>query len=579
MRYWWAAGLSIAGLVAAAAIGASWWSGPGAMLVVTSEPAGAELFVDGRATGQSTPAEVFGLNPGARVQVELRLAGHRPWRQTVEIVEDVPTRIDAVLAPVGQRAARNVQPPHADAGSEDEPEVIELEDHESVTVVISAQRHAFDVRRTTAVRVELDPRKRYRIWTSGAVHLDTVLGTWTEAAMYWLEGPGLPAAASFGLVDRNPRDVQGAAALHAFVVDPAPHDNAGSLELSLAAGDERRSVRIDGRANAVWPDGKRVLMVAGLWPEERYEISVRSFTARTRGDGGGELDRVLVARLTDAPPEEELEPTWARESQLVPAVGRSVVVGGAHLLALTIPDGPLDDNAGELHVEVRAQTGSVEEDGGDSEPEDEEASADDEPGRAWEDATEALAEARSRAAEAPRSKRASVLYDEAIVLFKNRHHAEARLLLDECIQVDPLYAACHKLLGSTYAMLRQPELGYKHYRRFLELAPDDPSASKVERMLDQFDDARGRPTSHVMAEKLLIEGRRYETEGRIVEAMQTYQMCLATHRHPRCHLALGLLLRSQGRIADARNHLEAWLVREPDDPQAAEVRAWVVTVR
>jgi regulator of sirC expression with transglutaminase-like and TPR domain len=46
------------------------------------------------------------------------------------------------------------------------------------------------------------------------------------------------------------------------------------------------------------------------------------------------------------------------------------------------------------------------------------------------------------------------------------------------------------VLGSAYARLREPELGAQHYRRFLQLAPEDPDAAKIKIYLEQYESAK-----------------------------------------------------------------------------------------
>lgn len=99
--------------------------------------------------------------------------------------------------------------------------------------------------------------------------------------------------------------------------------------------------------------------------------------------------------------------------------------------------------------------------------------------------------APATAANAPNAaEEAKRLYDEGYSLVKKKQFKEAQGFLTKCIKVDKTFARCHMLLGSTYAKLREPELGAKHYRLFVELAPDDPDAARVKALLDQYDRSR-----------------------------------------------------------------------------------------
>jgi hypothetical protein len=64
-------------------------------LVIESRPAGANVFVDGRAVGR-TPLNVPGVNAGDHV-IRLELVGHRQWMTSIKVVGDVPNRIGASL--------------------------------------------------------------------------------------------------------------------------------------------------------------------------------------------------------------------------------------------------------------------------------------------------------------------------------------------------------------------------------------------------------------------------------------------------------------------------------------------------
>lgn len=65
--------------------------------------------------------------------------------------------------------------------------------------------------------------------------------------------------------------------------------------------------------------------------------------------------------------------------------------------------------------------------------------------------------------------------------------AEAEVTARACIQKYPAEAHCHLLLGSTVARRGRAEEGAKEYREFLRLAPDDPAAPKVKRLLEDYE--------------------------------------------------------------------------------------------
>ncbi|WP_062399520.1 PEGA domain-containing protein [Methanogenium cariaci] len=56
--------------------------------MVTSDPAGAEIFIDGRRTGEITPSEISGLSTGHH-RVACSLPGYQPMARVVS-VNDLP---------------------------------------------------------------------------------------------------------------------------------------------------------------------------------------------------------------------------------------------------------------------------------------------------------------------------------------------------------------------------------------------------------------------------------------------------------------------------------------------------------
>ncbi|HEX8704862.1 MAG TPA: hypothetical protein VF815_38875 [Myxococcaceae bacterium] len=87
-------------------------------------------------------------------------------------------------------------------------------------------------------------------------------------------------------------------------------------------------------------------------------------------------------------------------------------------------------------------------------------------------------------------KEARVAYEEGRRLTKARQHNQAVLMATRCLAIDPDMADCHMLAGAAYANLSQAEQAAHHYREFLRLAPDHPSAAKVKAILEQYDRAK-----------------------------------------------------------------------------------------
>jgi len=103
----------------------------------------------------------------------------------------------------------------------------------------------------------------------------------------------------------------------------------------------------------------------------------------------------------------------------------------------------------------------------------------------------AAAEAREESDRPPGSAQdAEKLYDQGTDLYRKGRYTEAASTLNECLKADPSFAKCHMVLGSTYAKLKEPELGAQHYRQFVQLAPNDPDTAKVQVLLEQYDSGR-----------------------------------------------------------------------------------------
>jgi tetratricopeptide (TPR) repeat protein len=70
---------------------------------------------------------------------------------------------------------------------------------------------------------------------------------------------------------------------------------------------------------------------------------------------------------------------------------------------------------------------------------------------------------------------------------KGGNFAAAEAAFKRCIGADPTFAQCYRGLGVTYAKSERPAEGAKYYRKFLEIAPDDPKAPAVRKMLEQYE--------------------------------------------------------------------------------------------
>jgi len=105
----WLGGAAIVGaLVAASIVGlgiVKWRHAPKegrALLVVTSQPAGARVTVDGRALGETTPAALRDLQPGKH-EVRIEKAGYAAVERTLTTTEAERAAIDVALPPQTRR--------------------------------------------------------------------------------------------------------------------------------------------------------------------------------------------------------------------------------------------------------------------------------------------------------------------------------------------------------------------------------------------------------------------------------------------------------------------------------------------
>ncbi len=59
----------------------------------------------------------------------------------------------------------------------------------------------------------------------------------------------------------------------------------------------------------------------------------------------------------------------------------------------------------------------------------------------------------------------------------------AKDALVECVEKDETFAECHRLLGVLYAQLDDTQASVLHYRRYVQLRPNAPDASRVHKMI------------------------------------------------------------------------------------------------
>ncbi|AKQ64419.1 Adenylate cyclase [Myxococcus hansupus] len=69
----------------------------------------------------------------------------------------------------------------------------------------------------------------------------------------------------------------------------------------------------------------------------------------------------------------------------------------------------------------------------------------------------------------------------------NKRYGQAIERLEHCLGLDAKRAECHLYLGVAFARNQQTEQGLKHYRRFMELAPNHPRYAGVKKLVDDYE--------------------------------------------------------------------------------------------
>ena len=87
------------------------------------------------------------------------------------------------------------------------------------------------------------------------------------------------------------------------------------------------------------------------------------------------------------------------------------------------------------------------------------------------------------------------IISDSAALMKKKQFREAEGRLRKCLELDPVNAECNVMLGSTYAKLNRLDEGARHYRQFLELAPNDLRAPRVKQMVDDYEKKKAANTN------------------------------------------------------------------------------------
>jgi pSer/pThr/pTyr-binding forkhead associated (FHA) protein/Flp pilus assembly protein TadD len=82
---------------------------------------------------------------------------------------------------------------------------------------------------------------------------------------------------------------------------------------------------------------------------------------------------------------------------------------------------------------------------------------------------------------------ASTAYEAAAMLLRKKQFTEALTMGSKCVDHAPNKAECHMVLGAAFAGLAKWDDAAKHYRKFLELAPNHKMAPRVRATLDNYE--------------------------------------------------------------------------------------------
>lgn len=373
-----------------------------ATIQVTSTPAGAKVALDGRPLEGVTPLQVPDVTVFEAHEVEVTLPGKPTWRKRfaasnlkptvlhAEWVADLPPPPQAPPAPAPAAvepdagapeatpgdagppagAAPDAGPPAADAPGT-APDGGHLDGGVAPTaaasardagpdagviyvewpvekVRVQARRSAVIIPGTPAASVDLNPKKSYRVWTEGVAALGPKASS--PSVAYLLEGAD--PNDTFGTFQVKPTVIKGARKAWLFAVDDDPSDNKGSLRVYFQESKlvAPRVVVWDAAQHVAALEPEEVFTVDRLDPAATYLLALKDVGLNTRASrlGGGRL-RKLMCQLRS--PQGAL--SVAAGLRVFEAFSRKPYeVTGADQLRCFFPDDALEDNAGEMLVEL-----------------------------------------------------------------------------------------------------------------------------------------------------------------------------------------------------------------------------------
>jgi curved DNA-binding protein CbpA len=76
-------------------------------------------------------------------------------------------------------------------------------------------------------------------------------------------------------------------------------------------------------------------------------------------------------------------------------------------------------------------------------------------------------------------------YRRAQALMENNNYAQARIELQDALKLEPNNSSCHSLMGVLYLKQNQVTMARVHINKALQLNPQEPTALKAKKFLDQ----------------------------------------------------------------------------------------------
>jgi hypothetical protein len=83
-------------------------------------------------------------------------------------------------------------------------------------------------------------------------------------------------------------------------------------------------------------------------------------------------------------------------------------------------------------------------------------------------------------------------FEAAVALLREGDLVAAQAKVETLLDAAPTHGSVQVLAGTTYVRLGDPERGATHYRRFLELVPEDHRAPQVRLILTEYERYRGQ---------------------------------------------------------------------------------------